>query len=89
MTIKNQISEEITKLNSLIKTARKMTVKGTIADITAIKNNVIKICDLIHLSDSKNTLIVPMEKLIENLDFLTNDLVKNFSWLIENKIGNE
>ena len=89
MTIKNQISEEITKLNSLIKTARKMTVKGTIADITAIKNNVIKICDLIHLSDSKNALIVPMEKLIENLDFLTNDLIKNFSWLNENKIGNE
>ena len=81
MPIKAQISEEIKKLESLIKTARNMTLKGTIADISAIKNNVAKLCDLTKSYDSQKTLVTPIEKLIENLDFLAIDLTKTFGWL--------
>ncbi|MGD9637707.1 MAG: hypothetical protein AB7U85_01440 [Alphaproteobacteria bacterium] len=83
--MKNQISEEINKLNSLIKTARNMTLKGTIADISAIKNNAVKLCDLIVSSESKKALSAQLEKIIENLDFLTLDLNHTFGWLNNNK----
>lgn len=81
MIINNQINEEIKKLNSLIKTARHMILKGTITDISAIKNNTHKICELMKIDNSKKNLIITLEKLIDNLDFLALDLVKTFGWL--------
>ncbi|MCK5295426.1 MAG: hypothetical protein KAJ75_00925 [Alphaproteobacteria bacterium] len=75
----SEIYNDILKVKALISTSRTLLSKGNLIDIGALEDKIRLVCEKILESpaENKTDLRLSMEKILESMDFLAEDLHKH------------